>query len=67
MNQDAKDDLACGGWIAAFIAVLIIMAVVLCGAGCISPTIRNAPGGTVNVTITKTISPDTSIPASLTK
>ena len=37
MNQEAKDDLACGGWIAAFIAVLVGMVIILCGGGCINP------------------------------
>ena len=67
MNQDAKDDLACGGWIAAFIAVLIIMAVVLCGAGCCSITVRTSGAGAVSVHQTRVVSTDASIPASLTK
>ena len=56
-----QDELPFGDWV----LIGILIGTVLLAGGCISTTIKNANGGTVNVTVTKTITSDASIPASV--
>jgi hypothetical protein len=60
MTTDQKDDLQWGDWVLIGIAVGTVALFLLCG-GCI--TVRNEGSG--SVIVTKTITSDASIPASV--